>query len=124
MLPLLAQVPSGSEGWTVVLALSVLVSLGLSSISFVRQLSGKSGERQVEPTQLAALADKIDTLADKIDGINREIGEVRCDTHARVHSLEGQTEGIHTRIGGISRELAATVSRVDAVERNCDRRHA
>lgn len=103
----------GSSSWIAVLAAVVIVNLFIGLGVMVRIFTGKSGERQIEPTQIAAIQAELKTQTLTLNSINREIGEVKCS----VSPLAQQVEGLHVRVGGISRELAATVARVDGIER-------
>lgn len=132
---LLAEVStSGATSWIVVSALSVLMALAVSAFSLLRMASGKANERQIEPTQLAAIQAemrnnhlaaqaelriqtttlaKLDRemggVAASMSSFQREIAEIKVN-HSR------DVEGLHTRLGGISRELASTTARVDGLE--------
>lgn len=109
---MLAEVVS-TEGWAVVQALSVVLALALAAIAFIRQIAGKPSERQVEPTQLAAITVEIKGQTVLLAAINREVGEVKTS----VLGLESQMEGMHHRVGAISRDVAATTARVEGLER-------
>ena len=125
MHPILAQAASPAEpnGWIVVIALSVLVSLGIGVITLARLISGKSAERQIEPTQLAALSTQIGGVAKELNGINRELGEVRAigeRTEEAVGELSKKQHddmsGAHHRIDTIDREVAALNRQVNYME--------
>jgi chromosome segregation ATPase len=125
---LLAQVGSsaGPNGWIVVIALGMLVSLGIGVITLSRLISGKSGERQIEPTNLAALSAQIGCVAKELSGINRELGEVRAigeRTEEAVGELtkkqHDDMSGAHKRIDQIDREVAAQGRQIDSIEKRC-----
>lgn len=136
MLPLLLAetTAQNATSWLVVGALALLLSTGLSAITFIRTVVGKGSERQVEPTQLAGLQAEIRTnhvaaqaelrlqtaslakldremggVAASISGFQRDIAEIKV-AHTR------DIEGVHTRISGISRELASTTAKVEGLE--------
>lgn len=114
MLPALlaSTAAEGASSWTAVLAAGVIINLFIGLGVMVRIFTGKSGERQIEPTQIAAIQVELKAQTVTLNSINREIGEVKCS----VPPLAQQVEGLHARVGGISRELAATVARVDGLE--------
>jgi capsule polysaccharide export protein KpsE/RkpR len=111
--PVLAQATDAASSWTAVLAAGVIINLFIGLGVLVRMFSGKGGERQIEPTQIAAIQAELKLQTMTLNAINREIGEVKSS----VPPLAQQVEGLHVRVGGISRELAATVARVDGLEK-------
>lgn len=113
------------DGWTVVQAVSVMVSLGVASLAFIRSASGKSGERQIEPTQIANLSAQISGVAKDLGAINRELGEVRAigeRTEDAVGVLSSKQHddmsGVHKRIDAISDRVSAHDARIHAIERS------
>jgi hypothetical protein len=125
MIPeIFAQVsPTEANGWIVLIALGTIVSLGIGIITLARLLSGKSGERQIEPTQIAALSTQIGDVAKGLSGINRELGEVRAigeRTEEAVGELtrkqHDDMSGAHHRIDTIDREVAALNRQVNSME--------
>lgn len=115
MLSLLAQTSPADAGssWITVVALGVIINLFIGLGVLVRMMVGKGGERQIEPTQIAAIQTELRTQTSTLNNINREIGEVR----GSVGPLVKDVDGLHIRVSGISRELAHTVARVDGLER-------
>jgi len=121
-----AAPPAEPNGWIVVIALGTLISLGIGVITLSRLISGKSGERQIEPTNLAALSTQIGGVARELSGINRELGEVRAigeRTEEAVGELtkkqHDDMSGAHHRIDAIDREVAAQGRQIDSIERRC-----
>lgn len=118
MLHLLAQaVPEGDSSTITVglvaVGLTTLLNLALTA----KQLFGENkGERQIEPTQLAAISTELKAQTLMLNTLNREVGALAATT--------AQVDGLHVRVGGISRELAATVARVDGLEKRETHRHA
>ena len=139
---LLAQAQAATSGLNqylvvglVVFGLTSLAGLAVSLITLSRMVSGKANERQIEPTQLAALQSQLEknntatqALIEKnntatqielrsqtvtLNTINREVGEVST----KVNAVVVDVLGTHQRLGGISRELAATSARVDGLEK-------
>lgn len=121
---LLAQAGDGSSWQTTMAVVSSLLSMGVAFFALVRIGSGKANERQVEPTQIAAISAelkaqtsmlaKLDresgiTLS-KVEGVEKDIEEIKS-THAK------ELEGVHVRLGGISREGVETRTRVDGLEK-------
>jgi uncharacterized protein YqfA (UPF0365 family) len=115
MLSLLAQAPAAdnSTSWIAVLAAGVVINLFIGVGVLVRMLTGKGGERQIEPTQIAAIQTELKAQTGTLNNINREVGEVRSS----INPLIKDVDGLHQRVSGISRELAHTVARVDGLER-------
>jgi septal ring factor EnvC (AmiA/AmiB activator) len=114
MFTLLAQaVPDTSMNWTVVIALGTLASLAVSLMTLARFATGKSGERQIEPTQIAAIQLELSKQTTTLNNINREVGEVKTS----VAKVEAETTGLHARVNSISRDLAGNAARVDGLER-------
>ena len=119
----------------VVFGLTSLAGLAVSLITLSRMVSGKANERQIEPTQLAALQAQIErnntatqALIEKnntaaqielrgqtstLNAINREVGEVST----KVNAVVADVLGAHQRLGGISRELAANTARIEGLEK-------
>jgi hypothetical protein len=125
MLPL-AEATQSAASWNVVEVLAVLVALALSVGSLIRSMSGKSGERQIEPTQIAALRDAIAELQTTLNAYNRELGEGRViaerteeDLSALSRKQETDIVGAHRRIDVIDRDLAEVKARVSGIERQC-----
>jgi hypothetical protein len=137
MFPILAQsaVVGSSSNWTVVTTLGVLLTLAINAVLFVRMASGKSGERQIEPTQLAALQSQLDrnhaaaqaelkSQTVMLNEINRESGATKATVEAIAKDVatirtehRAEIDKAHQRMNGMSRELAGTTARVDGLER-------
>lgn len=138
MIPLLfanAMPSDGAQMWQVVTAMSALAALGLTLLTLVRGVSGKANERQIEPTQLAAIQaelkaqttaiqvelkaqttalSRIETsgvaTATHVENLQREV------THLRTEIKDTETKAFQ-RINAISAESTATRARVDGLER-------
>lgn len=130
ILHILAQA-SGLDGrhgdqWLVVMALGTLASLGVSIATLAKFMTGKGGERQVEPTQIAAIRGELAAQTDAMNGINREMGEVRAGIEGIEKRMDEQgdqlTNAFH-RINAISQESSAVKARVEGLERR-EARHA
>jgi len=105
--------PSSLTVGMVAVGLLLLLNLALTA----KQLFGENkGERQIEPTQLAAIQTEQKAQTALLTTLNREVGTLS--------TLAGQVEGLHVRVGGISRELAHTVARVDGLEKREGQRRA
>lgn len=104
-----------------VIGLSALVQLALAT----RQLfSDNKGERQIEPTALHAISRELKTQTETLAKLDRESGETRSMVARMERDIteikvthRADLEGLQTRVGGISRELAATTARVDGLEK-------
>jgi predicted RNase H-like nuclease (RuvC/YqgF family) len=124
MIPLLAETATASTSWIALSALGAALVVAINFFALVRIANGKTNERQVEPTQLSAIQaeqkgqtatlNKLDRemggVATSITNFQREIAEVKNREHECA-------AGLHQRLSGISRELAATSARVDGLEK-------
>ncbi len=129
MMHLLAQADSSSLTsalWIgiIVLALSNLVGLAISVMTFMRMAGGKDGERQVEPTAMHAIQSELQGQTATLNKLDREMGGVLTNVKSIQHELSeakathtNELAGAHRRIDGISREAAATAARVDGLEK-------
>lgn len=133
MNPALAQVAASDSTQSyviigiVVVALATLSSLGVSVITFFRLTSGKANERQIEPTQLHAITAELHGQTAMLTGIQVKVGIAATSIEHLREALQvtkadhkHDIEGLHARVGGISRDLAATVARVDGLEKRED----
>ena len=110
--------------------LAVLVALALSVGSLIRSMSGKSGERQIEPTQIAALRDAIAELQTTLNAYNRELGEGRViavQNQQAVRDLERKqdedAQNLHEKINAVALRVEKTDARLDGIERTCRIQH-
>lgn len=115
---------AGSTSWVAIGAIGVLLAIGLNFFALVRIANGKANERQIEPTQIAAIQTELRNQTDTLNAINREMGGVsvaidgfRADIAEVKRTTASALEGVHTRIGGISREVAAASARLDALDK-------
>ena len=83
-------------------------------------IGGNKGERQIEPTQLHAITSELRQQTVMLHGLGTESAATKASVEsvkARVDELRADQrkdmDGVHTRIGGISRELAATTAKVE-----------
>lgn len=119
MIPMLLLAQSAPDGWAVVNALSVLAALALASFAFVRQVSGKGGERQIEPTSLHAITSELKAQTLTLAKLDREMGETKAGIKAVDDKISAQTQQVENafrRINAISIESAAVKARVDGLE--------
>lgn len=109
----------------VVVGLSALVQLALAAKQL---LGGNRGEQRVEPTSLHAIASELRTQTATLNKLDREMGGVVTHISTLQRELSDlkathakDLEAAHQRIGGISRDLAGTIVRVDGLEKREDR---
>lgn len=125
MIPILAQATATTEpsSWIVVGAIVLLANLAVTVLQFFRMSSGKDGERQIEPTQIAGIQQELKSQTLTLNKLDREMGEAKQQVASvardvveikQVHRQE--IEGVHLRIGGISRELTSTTTTVKALQ--------
>lgn len=139
MIPLLAQVAGAADGGLntyvviglVVVGLGSLSSLAVSLLTISRLSSGKANERQIEPTQLAALQQTFDRYHQEnkkelhaqtatLNKLDREMGIAGANIAAvdrKVEQLAAdtkrETENVFKRINAISTESSVTSRRLD-----------
>lgn len=107
---------------SMIAAVSALVALGVSAITFVRLAGGKANERQIEPTSLAAIQQEMRQQTQTLAKLDRESGETR----AAVGSLREEVtrmraediQGIFRRMNAISQESTETKTRVNILEQS------
>lgn len=90
--------------------IAALLALGVSAVTFIRQASGRSGERQIEPTQIARIETALERTSSAMSAVQREIGEVAA-VLARVEADLREMREKH------SHDYAAVHRRIDALER-------
>lgn len=112
MIPLFAQAAEGSINWNAITALGMVLGLIVNGILAIRMLTGKDSERQIEPTALHAVVSELKDQTKTLGDIKVDVGV----TKAKIETVEKSVDGFHQRVGGISRELAATTARVDGLE--------
>jgi uncharacterized protein YlxW (UPF0749 family) len=115
----IAEISTSSSmvGW------GVLLSLALNAVQLLKLFNGTDGQRQVEPTAIASIQTSLETLQDSLGDINREMGEVTssvADIRREIGEYKtthrDEIAGIHHRMGGISRELAAATALLTRAE--------
>ena len=91
MIQLLADTSEAASNWNVlVVGGSVLIGAIGGLFGLVRFASGKDKERQIEPTALASLAQKIDDALAGQPDLARELGEISAQLKQLVDALETQ----------------------------------
>lgn len=125
--------PTSAIGIGVVaLALVTLLQLALLG---KQVFGGNKGERQIEPTQLAALQFQLDrnhagvqaelkSQTAMLNEINRESGATKATVDAIAKDVtilraehRDEIDKAHQRMNGMSRELASTTARADGLEK-------
>lgn len=136
MISFLAQSTADhAVNWQVASALGALGAIGMSTIAFIRTVTGKDNERQVEPTALAGLQtqitnqhhqtqDELRRMADTLGRLNREMGETRSSVESLSKGIgevqethREETEKMYIRINAISRESTETRTRLEELGR-------
>jgi peptidoglycan hydrolase CwlO-like protein len=129
MFPLFAQAEPGNL-WQVVTAFSALAALGVAAITFIRMAGGKANERQIEPTQLAALQaelranhaanqSELKAQTATLNKLDREVGEIKTAVEGvkgECGKLSAEDANQFKRINAISAESTATKTRVEGLE--------
>ena len=108
-----------------------IASLAVSLLLLMKISSGKDGERQIEPTAVAAIQEDLKAQTLAISKIDREMGGVissvdlikRELVEIRVNHRSDVT-GLNARIDAISHELAGTAARVEGLEKREPSRRA
>ena len=91
MIQLLADTSEAASNWNVlVVGGSVLIGAIGGFFGLVRLASGKDKERQIEPTALASLAQKIDDALAGQPDLARELGEISAQLKQLVEALDTQ----------------------------------
>lgn len=91
MIQLLADTSEAASNWNVlVVGGSVLIGAIGGLFGLVRLASGKDKERQIEPTALASLAQKIDDALAGQPDLARELGEISAQLKQLVDALDTQ----------------------------------
>ncbi len=103
---------------------TALLTLALLFTQYLRSQSGRDGERQIEPTALHAITSELKAQTLTLNKLDRESGERGAVVTAIADKLghleriqRDDIDKLHARVGGISRELASTVARVDGIEK-------
>lgn len=124
-IPLLAQIAADLSPAVITIGgAMLLVNLAIGIITLARSASGKSGERQVEPTQISEIRSELKTQTSTLNKLDREVGETKTsvealgDTVERLaHAQADETDKMFRRINAISTESTDTKARVDGLER-------
>jgi hypothetical protein len=125
MIPILAQAAAetSSSSWIVIGVIALLSNLAVTILQFFRMSSGTDGQRQIEPTNIAEIKDELKEQTATLNKLDREMGEAKQQVASvardvveikQVHRQE--IEGVHLRIGGISRELTSTTTMVKGIQ--------
>ena len=123
MMTIFAQAQATSSQSSILIIGAVVIGLTaiLNMVVAGKQLiGGNKGERQIEPTQLHAITSELRQQTVMLHGLGTESAATKASVEsvkARVDELRADQrkdmDGVHTRIGGISRELAATTAKVE-----------
>lgn len=134
MLPLLAELAQVSPAadaasWGVVTAMGSLAAVAVSLVTLFKFASGKGGERQIEPTQIAAIRAELSMQTATLGKLDRELGALSAKTTSVAEKVaevsaeqKRQEESTFRRINAISQESTATRTRVDGLERRENQR--
>lgn len=119
MTPLIAELDNATIG-LVVQSLTALLLLALTALQLFRGIGGKDSERQIEPTEMHAIAIEMRGQTQTLNKLDRESGAMR----AVLDVVKEQVNGLHHRTGAISRDLAATAAKVNGLEKREGHRRA
>lgn len=122
MIQLLADTSEAASNWNVlVVGGSVLIGAIGGFFGLVRFASGKDKERQIEPTALASLAQKIDDALAGQPDLARELGEISAQLKQLVDALDTQRSEtrddlrrLFTRMDDTDREVNKHTAILDA----------
>ena len=128
MISLLAQTdPTHSTSWIAILALGIVINLAIGLGTLAKMLSGKSSERQIEPTQIAAITAELKGQTQTLNKLDREMGSLSSivdAVDAKIDAQAAQVDNAFKRINAISMESAALKARVDGLEKREGRNNA
>jgi hypothetical protein len=109
-----------------VLGLNTLLTLGVAAMTFSRKASGKEGERQIEPTALAAMGNALRDLQEASSRQSRELGEMSAsvrhlaETVADLRSNQrDDIVGAHRRLDSLSTEVGRHAALLEEICRSC-----
>lgn len=122
-----ASSAEAAANWGVVSALSALASLALVVITLMQKAGGKAGERQIEPTSIAAITAELKTQTTTLNKLDREMGEVKATTAAVdkkfdhiVAAQKAELDSAFRRINAISAESTDARARLGVLERRVE----
>lgn len=128
---ILAQAGAPSTGWSSSLEVwGVLALLAVNLVTLYKSMSGQDSERQIEPTQLAAITSDLKTVSSILSKLDREAGETKSAMEGIARGLielranhHGDILGVHTRVNIISADLAGTKARVEVIEKRIEEKN-
>lgn len=124
MLPL-AQQSTSSLSWEILVLGGVQLLTLLSLLpTVIKSLSGRADERQIEPTQLAAISTDIQSLESVVGSQNRELGEIRSIVERTEEAMrdladkqDKDANQLHEKINSVAIKVANHDARISALER-------
>ena len=104
---------------------SSLLTLIIQAQQFIRSSNGKATERQVEPTAISDLREKIDTMNSTVASMNREMGAT-SEAVANIEQILGEhrqaqrddINGAHRRIDELSKEVSRHSAQIEGIQRH------
>ncbi len=120
----LADIDNSNLGM-IVQGLSAITTMVLTVVLLFRSAGGKDSERQVEPTEMHAIATELRQQTVTLNKLDREMGGMQQGIKAvddKVAGVAEQTDKAFQRINAISIESAKTSARVEGLEQREGRR--
>ncbi|HEY1791549.1 MAG TPA: hypothetical protein VGG34_01410 [Opitutaceae bacterium] len=122
---------SGTSFYGVLVGIGVVAALALAIFQLTRMASGTDGQRQIEPTAIAAIQAELKEFGRTLTELSTKMGGMSASVDALKDSVtevrgthRDDIEGVHTRLSGISRELAGTTARLESSEQRQRQRFA
>lgn len=116
-----ATTASASDQSAIQIGVVVIALLALLQLVLVgKQLfGGNKGERQIEPTQIAAITAELRQQTITLNKVDREMGEQKeriKSVDDKITAQSVQVDNAFRRINAISQESAALIARVQGLE--------
>ena len=117
----------GADAQNTLLIFATAGSVVVSAIAIFRTVSGKDGERQIEPTQIHALRESIAEQTKALSENSRELGilhrsvDILTDNLTEMRGKQERELGkVHNRIDGISEKVAKHGEAIETLQRTVE----